>query len=544
MKLVLRLIALGVFLCLARRRLRRRSTCTWTRMGMECGRRQTFCNRTGSRRPWTCLDTEHNRDGSLAVCNSGDGDLGMWNSWAIHVLTPTGTVTYSNYVNQVPTFTIACVQGGTGFLSNNTEMSACQAAGAAEPTGDTVRKLFTMTVTGVSGTPSLQIVPLNTLDQNVTSFGTTCSGNEFDNTYDLGSDWSDWNGAGPAPGGNALPALSVLTTATGVEGQPFTITATASDTDAADVLTVSATGYPTSLTLSTTPGVSPNTATLSGTLGLDDQGDHTITWSVSDGTNPPVTTTTVLTVTNLDQAPVVTAPANVSGAVGTEITMTVTAVDPDAEVIADLTASPLPVGANFATNAGNTAGTLTWTPIAGQEGPSISRSRPPTPYPGSATTHFEIAGTGADLPPAVTAAATVTGSEGVELNFTVIAVDPDGDAITSLTAGPLPTGATFTANATNTAGTFIWTPTGDQAGTYTITWTASNALTGNSVTTITVENVDRRPVLAPIGDVTVAEGDCGRDHLGDRSDGDPIELTATLPTFGALNDPTTGVEVW
>ncbi|HEU4765151.1 MAG TPA: putative Ig domain-containing protein [Candidatus Eisenbacteria bacterium] len=487
------------------------------------------------------LNTTHNRDGSVATCDSQDGNLAIWNSFATHISVPGGTVTFSNYTNQQAAFTINCSNGGLAFTSTSTEAAQCQATGTPIDNGGATLKLYTMTVTGVSGTPSLQFVPLNSLDNNPTSFGTNCGGLDFDNTYKLGTDWFDVNGAGPAPGGNALPILSVATTANGTEGQPFTITATATDTDGADVLTITATGYPSSLTLTTTPATHTATATLSGTLGLDDQGDHTITWSVSDGTNPPVTATTLLTVANLDQAPVVTAPANVSGAVGTPITVTVTANDPDGDIIANLTAAPLPVGAEFTANTGNTAGTLTWTPVAGQEGATNVIFTASNSLFGSATTVFTISGSGADVPPTVTAPTSVIGSEGTLVTFTVTASDPDGDPITSLTGSPLPTGATFTANAANTMGTFNWTPTFEQSGTYTVTWTASNALTGTASTAITIENTDQPPVLAPIGDVTVAEGSSATVNVvATDVDGDLITLDTTLPTFAVLNAPTSG----
>lgn len=488
------------------------------------------------------LNTTHNRDGSVATCDSQDGDLAIWNSFATHIAVPGGTVAFSGYANDQAAFTINCSNNGLAFVSTATEAAQCQATGTPVNNGGVNLKLYTMTVTGVSGTPSLQFVPSNSLDNNPTSFGTNCGGQDFDNTYKLGTDWFDVNGAGPAAGGNALPILSVATTATGTEGQAFTLTATATDTDASDVLTITATGQPSSLTLTTTPAAGGTvTATLSGTLGMDDQGDHTITWSVTDGTNPAVTATTVLTVTNLDQAPVVTAPATVSGAVGTPITMTVTATDADQDIIASLVAAPLPVGAEFTANAGHTAGTLTWTPVAGQEGTTNITFTASNALFGSATTAFTIAGSGADVPPTVTAPTTMIGSEGTLMTFTVTASDPDGDAITSLMGSPLPTGATFTANGSNTAGTFSWTPTFEQAGTYTVTWTASNALTGTAATAITIENTDQAPVLAPIGNVTVAEGGTATVNVvATDVDGDLITLDTTLPGFAVLNAPTSG----
>jgi PKD repeat protein len=71
----------------------------------------------------------------------------------------------------------------------------------------------------------------------------------------------------------------------------------------------------------------------------------------------------------------------------------------------------------------------------------------------------------------------------------VAATDPDGDPIT-YSAGNLPAGASFDP-ATQT---FSWTPTYRQAGTYTVTFTASDgdksySLSGTKDVTITVRDV-------------------------------------------------------
>ena len=154
------------------------------------------------------INTSHNKDGSLATCDTGDGDLATWNSYAVNLGTSTGAVTYTNFVNQISTFTILCVVSpGTDFLSNTTEMTACRATGAPTPNGGVNIKLFTITVTGTSGTPSLHFIPFGALAANFTSFGTACSGNDFDNTYKLGSDFQDSDGVGAAVGGNGVPVL-------------------------------------------------------------------------------------------------------------------------------------------------------------------------------------------------------------------------------------------------------------------------------------------------------------------------------------------------
>jgi len=97
--------------------------------------------------------------------------------------------------------------------------------------------------------------------------------------------------------------------------------------------------------------------------------------------------------------------------------------------------------------------------------------------------------------------------ENTNLNFIVTATDPDGTT-PSLTAGPLPTGASFINHGDGTA-TFDWTPSFDQAGLYSITFTAvdDSAAVDSEAVEITVAHVNRPPVLDPIDDYTVPEGD-------------------------------------
>jgi hypothetical protein len=87
------------------------------------------------------------------------------------------------------------------------------------------------------------------------------------------------------------------------------------------------------------------------------------------------------------------------------------------------------------------------------------------------------------------------------LTFTVIATDADNDAITYSATG-LPTGATFSGQ------TFSWTPGYDQAGTYNVTFVARDehgTQSSPQTVTITVNNVNRPPVLAAIGNKSVSE---------------------------------------
>ena len=89
--------------------------------------------------------------------------------------------------------------------------------------------------------------------------------------------------------------------------------------------------------------------------------------------------------------------------------------------------------------------------------------------------------------------------ENVTLTFDINASDPDGEPIT-YSAWYLPSGATFSVQ------TFNWTPSYTQAGSYQVRFIASDGNSQDSETiTITVNNVNRAPVLGPIGNQSVDE---------------------------------------
>ena len=90
-------------------------------------------------------------------------------------------------------------------------------------------------------------------------------------------------------------------------------------------------------------------------------------------------------------------------------------------------------------------------------------------------------------------------SENSALTFTVSATDTDGDTIT-YSAKDLPTEATFTGQS------FSWTPGYTQAGSYDVNFIATDGeIEDIEIVTITVNNVNRKPVVEPISDMTVDE---------------------------------------
>src|SRR6266516_3446256 len=141
-------------------------------------------------------------------------------------------------------------------------------------------------------------------------------------------------------------------------------------------------------------------------------------------------------------------------------------------------------------------------------GPYTVRFTATNALSGSATTAITVADV--DHPPAITAPATASVDENSQLIVDITVADPNGQAITTLTAdlSGLPAGnnAVFTKGAGNTSGRLTWTPSYSHAGgPYTVRFTASNALTGTATTAITVRNVDRLPTVLAPATATVAE---------------------------------------
>ncbi len=135
------------------------------------------------------------------------------------------------------------------------------------------------------------------------------------------------------------------------------------------------------------------------------------------------------------------------------------------------------------------------------------------------------------------------------MTFSVSATDPDGEAIGSLAAPGVPPGASFTPANDNRSGTFEWTPGFAQAGSYSVTFTASNLSSGSATTMVTVNNINRSPDVSAPAAVSVEEAQpLTFDVTSTDPDGEHVALaeTASGPageTF-ADNGDNTGTFHW
>jgi len=144
----------------------------------------------------------------------------------------------------------------------------------------------------------------------------------------------------------------------------------------------------------------------------------------------------------------------------------------------------------------------------------------------------------ANVAPVLTVPGPQTVDEGAALTFVVSATDADGQPLVFRAAG-MPSGATFRDLHDNT-GSFSWTPTFTQAGTYGPTFIVDDTFGGvdSKGVPITVNNVNQAPVLDPIGDRQVERGTSMSIFLsGSDPDGDAVTFSTTnLPSWGSFTD--------
>jgi hypothetical protein len=300
-----------------------------------------------------------------------------------------------------------------------------------------------------------------------------------------------------------------------------------------------------SLTAAPLPGSATFTSNATHTAGTFDwqtdftsAGAYTITFTASNSLVG--SSNTALTVTSVDRAPFVNAPPSATGTEGSLLQMCVSASDPDGDAITSLTATPLPSGATFNASASHEVGTFSWTPSAGQAGTYNVTFTASNTLSGSRTVPITIQSAG-DRAPVVMAPGSASARVDTPFSLTVTASDPDGDAITSLTASPLISGMSFLPNFNNTQGTLSWTPAAGQEGTLFVTFVASNALSGGATTAIVVSGNFSTLVFTTGGNKTI--------HLGSGKPlwcasfepvGGSYQLTDVIPSSVVLKSPATG----
>ena len=337
--------------------------------------------------------------------------------------------------------------------------------------------------------------------------------------------------------------------ATVAEGAATNVTVLANDSDPeADPLAIIAVSSPSNGTAvvndNGTPGDSTDDYIVYTHDGSETTSD-TFTYTISDGSLTDVATVTI-TVTAVNDPPVLDPVGDQSGDEGTLITFTATASDPDLPAnTLTFTLTGAPTGAAI----DPTTGVFTWTPTEAQ-GPGVYSFD--VVVTDNGTPNLEdretITITVAETNTAPTANS-IGGQfvdEGDTVSLTATATDPDVPANTltwSLDSGP---------GSVDGAGNYTWvTGETDGPGTYTVVLRVTDNGTPNLSDTvsfdITINEVNVAPVLDPVGDKSGDEGTLIT-FTATASDPDlpanTLTFTLTGAPTGAAIDPTTGVFTW
>ncbi len=342
--------------------------------------------------------------------------------------------------------------------------------------------------------------------------------------------------------GNQTPVLDPIGAKSVAEGVNLNFAVTAVDPDST---------IPTLLTSSLPSGASftdngDGTGTFDWTPTFLQSGEYVVLFRATDGTAADSEFVTITVNETGNQAPVLDPIGDQTGVEDQLLTFGVTASD--GESTPSLTTSTLPTGASFTDN-GDGTGSFVWTPTFQQAGtyPVTFYATDDSLAVDSELVTITINDAG-NQAPVLDPIGDQSTTEDVLLSIGVSASDADG-TIPSLTTSALPTGASFTDNGDGT-GSFSWTPTFTQSGTYDVTFYASDgSATDSEVVTITVLDAGNQPpVLDPIGDKSVDENVLLTFGVS-ASDADetfPLLSTSTLPTGASFvdNGDGTGTFSW
>jgi hypothetical protein len=214
---------------------------------------------------------------------------------------------------------------------------------------------------------------------------------------------------------------------------------------------------------------------------------------------------------------------------GDTLLMVVTASDPDGTTPA-LSVINEPANVIF-TDSGNGTGTFFFTPDYTQAGPYAVTFIADDGIAADSQDVLITVNEAGNQYPVLDPIADTSVAEGDSLIFTVTATDPDGPPPT-LSAINLPNNATFDPG----TGVFDFRPDMTQEGVDTVTFIASDgSLADSQAVVITVTGVNQVPVLDPIPDTTMTEGDSLL-LIITASDADGV-----IPVLSAVNVPENAV---
>ena len=274
----------------------------------------------------------------------------------------------------------------------------------------------------------------------------------------------------------------------------------------------------------------PEGATLNSTSGefnwiptFAQSGSYTLSFQVSDSAGQKAEIQVPIEVMNVNQPPVIVALPAQNGQENQALSIQLNFSDPDLEDEGKLqvTTGDLPEGMQVDTK----SGLISWTPTFDQSGGYTIDYTITDSFGASASGSISLEIANVNRAPTLETPSNLQTNENEVLTSTLPeAADPDREDQGQLTytLDNLPSGATFDA----TSRSLQWTPTFEQAGSYTCTYTVKDVegLTAQTSLTITVNNVNRAPTLPSVSAIETEEGENVREVFPEATDPDQEDI--------------------
>ena len=333
---------------------------------------------------------------------------------------------------------------------------------------------------------------------------------------------------------NDAPEITSVAPTNTAQGSAYTYNIVIDDPDLGDNLTITAPTLPDWLTLTDN---GDGTATLRGTPGNDEVGNHTIELQVKDAGGAVDTQSFSVTVNNVNDAPTITGTPNTTVNEDSNYSFVPTGNDVDGDGLS-FSIENQPDWATFDAATGKLSGTPENEDVGTTENIVISVTD------GTETVeldqfNLEVVNTNDD--PEITKTPPTSATQGLVYTYNIEVKDPDAGDNLTITAPTLPDWLTLTDNGDGTA-TLRGTPGNAEVGNHTIELQVKDA--GGAVDTqsfsVTVNNVNDAPTITGTPNTTVNEdGSYSFVPIGNDVDGDSLSFSIqNKPTWSIFNSAT------
>lgn len=335
-------------------------------------------------------------------------------------------------------------------------------------------------------------------------------------------------------GTNNAPVITSTPITTVDEGQLYRYAVQATDPDARDVIEFSLAVAPAGMAIDANSGV------ITWTPGNAQVGQHAVTVQVSDTLGAFSQQSFVITVLNVNQAPVFVSEPLLQAVEETAYHYQAQAIDPDLGDLLTYTLALAPAGMSIDSQ----SGLIRWTPAIGQAGTHAVLVRVVDSAGASAQQPFVVTVAERNLAPSIISTPVVNAIVGVEYRYAVQAEDPNAADTLTFALGAFPNGMVIDP----ATGVVSWIPQPAQVGVHDITVVVSdnhNAASAQAFQ-LRVSEPNRAPVFTTtaLPDAVENVGYVALVEAVDPNEGDQVEYALVSGPQGLVIDARSGQINW